>query len=158
MKNMYKYELKRTFTGRVGDESASYQISKPESVANYLKLIGLHNDEQENFVVLFLDTRNNIKGFDKVTRGLVDRSHVHPREVFRAAIIQGASKVILCHNHPSGDCTPSRQDLTSTRNLFEAGEIIGIKVIDHIIVGEKLGEFNWLSMRNTGTFPDKATA
>jgi len=153
MTNMYKYSVKREFAGKVGDESASYQISKPETVAQYLKLMGLHEDEQENFVVLFLDTRNKVKGFDKVTRGLVDRSHVHPREVFRAAIIAGASKVILCHNHPSGDCSPSKQDLTSTKNLCEAGEIIGIKVLDHVIVGEKLGEFNWLSMRNSGQFP-----
>ena len=156
MKNMYKYEVKRTYTGKIGDESASYKIESPDSVSKYLELIGLHNDEQENFVVLFLDTRNNVKGFDKVTRGLVDRSHIHPREVFRAAIIQGASKIILCHNHPSGDCTPSKQDIRATKDLANAGKIIGIKVIDHIIVGEKLGEFNWLSMMKTGTFPEAA--
>ena len=153
MTNMYKYSVKREFAGKVGDDSNVYKVESPESVSQYLKLIGLHQDEQENFVVLFLDTRNKVKGFDKVTRGLVDRSHVHPREVFRAAIIHGASKIILCHNHPSGDCSPSKQDLTATKNLVEAGEIIGIKVIDHIIVGEKLGEFNWLSLRNTGLFP-----
>ena len=152
MTNMYKYSLKREFAGKVGDDSNVYKVASPESVSQYLKLIGLHKDEQENFVVLFLDTRNKVKGFDKVTRGLVDRSHVHPREVFRAAIIHGASKIILCHNHPSGDCSPSKQDLIATKNLVEAGEIIGIKVIDHVIVGEKLGEFNWLSMRSTGLF------
>ena len=152
MTNMYKYSLKREFAGKVGDDSNVYKVASPESVSQYLKLIGLHKDEQENFVVLFLDTRNKVKGFDKVTRGLVDRSHVHPREVFRAAIIHGASKIILCHNHPSGDCSPSKQDLIATKNLVEAGEIIGIKVIDHVIVGEKLGEFNWLSMRSTGQF------
>ena len=152
MTNMYKYSLKREFAGKVGDDSNVYKVASPESVSQYLKLIGLHKDEQENFVVLFLDTRNKVKGFDKVTRGLVDRSHVHPREVFRAAIIHGASKIILCHNHPSGDCSPSKQDLIATKNLVEAGEIIGIKIIDHVIVGEKLGEFNWLSMRSTGQF------
>ena len=134
----------------LGDESTVYQVSTPESASDYLEALGIHQDDQENMIVLFLDTRNNIKGYQKVTRGLIDRSHVHPREIFRAAIMAGAAKVILSHNHPSGDTSPSKQDISSNNNLTEAGELIGIKVIDHIIVGERLGAFRWLSLRSSG--------
>ena len=110
-------------------------LSSPECSADYIYSLGLADHPQEHFVVLHLDTKNKILGHTIVTKGLVDRSHVHPREVFRTAILNGSSKVILAHNHPSGDVSPSRQDLDSTENLVKAGKIIGIPVIDHLIVG-----------------------
>jgi len=150
MKNLYKYSVKREYVGKIGDESAVYQVKSPESASDYLKTLDFYKDDQENMLVLFLDTRNNIKGFEVVTRGLLDRSHVHPREIFRAAIMQGCSTIILSHNHPSGAVTPSKADIASTENLVKAGEIIGIKIIDHIITGEMCGQFKSQSMRNCG--------
>ena len=151
MKNMYEFTVKRQYVGKIADESAKYQIKSPQSVKEYLRNLEFYMDDQENMIVLLLDTRNVIKGFHVVTRGLLDRSHTHPREIFKAAIISGASKIILSHNHPSGDVTPSKQDISSTRNIIDAGDIIGIKVIDHIITGEHLGEFTSLSMRASGS-------
>jgi DNA repair protein RadC len=144
---MYEYSINRKFTGRVNEDSAVYDIQAPASAADYIKTIGIQGDEQENMIVLFLDTRNKIKGYQKVTKGLTDRSHAHPREIFRAAILSGASKIILAHNHPSGDTTPSTADIAVTENLVDSGKLLGIKVVDHIIVGEMWGEFEFTSMR-----------
>jgi DNA repair protein RadC len=150
MKNLYEYSLSRQYVGKVAEEATTYTIQAPDSAREVLEAIGIHNDEQENFVCLHLDTQNKVKGFQKVTKGLIDRSHVHPREVFRAAIISGSAKVILSHNHPSGILQPSSQDLACTENLIEAGEILGIKVIDHIICGENFGKYEQISMRSQG--------
>jgi DNA repair protein RadC len=90
---------------------------------------------QEEFHIVTLDTKNQVVNTHLVTKGTLDASLVHPREVFRPAIRDAASRVILVHNHPSGDCTPSREDHAVTRRLEAAGEILGIEVLDHIIVG-----------------------
>ena len=91
---------------------------------------------QEEFRCLILNTQHAVIRELVVTRGTVDTSLIHPREVFRAAVADAASAVILVHNHPSGDPTPSREDRDVTRQLVEAGKIVGIPVIDHIIVGD----------------------
>ncbi|MCM8536511.1 MAG: DNA repair protein RadC [Lentisphaeraceae bacterium] len=126
------FTLARRLQGQLAQEK--FQIQAPESAADYLRPI-LAAKQQEEFHVLLLDTRNYILKDVMVTKGLLDRSHVHPREVFREAIRHNTSKVILAHNHPSGDPTPSKQDIESTKNMIEAGEILGIKVLDHIIIG-----------------------
>jgi len=90
----------------------------------------------EEFHVLLLDTQNQILRDLLVTRGTLDASLVHPREVFRAAVAEAAAAVILVHNHPSGDPTPSAEDRAVTRQLRAAGETMGIAVLDHVIVGE----------------------
>jgi DNA repair protein RadC len=87
---------------------------------------------------LLLDTRNRLLRDEAVTRGLLDRSSVHAREVFRPAIQHSAAKLLLAHNHPSGDPTPSPQDLTCTKALVEAGKLIGIEVVDHLVMGAML--------------------
>lgn len=92
---------------------------------------------QEEFHVLLLDTKHALISDEKVTVGLVDRSQVHPREVFRSAIRENCARVILTHNHPSGDPTPSAQDIACTRNLVESGKIIGIEVLDHVVIGRR---------------------
>jgi DNA repair protein RadC len=124
-------------------------VSCPQTAADYLFDLGLAESLQEHFVVLMLDTRNHIVAHTVVTTGLLDRSHCHPREVFRAAILQGAATIIIAHNHPSGGIEPSRQDILSTENLIEAGNIIGIRVVDHIVVGYDLeaGRRSFVSMR-----------
>ena len=107
----------------------------PEDIARFLRALGLQNQEQECFLTIILDSKHHIKGFSTVTIGLIDRSQVHSREVYRNAILQGASKVVLAHNHPSGDPTPSTQDIACTRDIVAAGKIVGIEVLDHVILG-----------------------
>lgn len=92
--------------------------------------------DREHFRALLLNTKNQVIGVDKVSVGTLNSSAVHPRELFRNAIRRSAASVILMHNHPSGDPAPSREDLDITRRLVEAGKIIGIEVLDHIIIGD----------------------
>jgi DNA repair protein RadC len=89
----------------------------------------------ESFVALLMNTRHALVGVVEVHRGTVDASLVHPREVFRAAILANASGVILIHNHPSGDPSPSPEDRAVTRQLAQAGRVVGIPVLDHVIIG-----------------------
>lgn len=91
--------------------------------------------DKEHFWVIGLDTKLNVKYFEVVTIGTLDASLVHPREVFRFAIMQGVASIVIGHNHPSGDITPSQEDRNVTRSLVKAGKILGIRVVDHLIVG-----------------------
>lgn len=102
----------------------------------------LKDKKQEHFYVLMLNTQNNIIGEQLISKGILDASIVHPREVFKPAIKNSASKIILIHNHPSGDPTPSQEDLEITKKITEAGEELGIKVLDHVIVGNE-GYWSW---------------
>ena len=92
---------------------------------------------QEHFVVLFLDTKNYIIGKKTIFIGSLNKAIVHPREVFKEAIKRSSASVICAHNHPSGDPTPSQQDIQLTHRLYEAGELIGIKLLDHLIIGDE---------------------
>jgi DNA repair protein RadC len=102
-----------------------------------LMRLALRDLAHEEFHVLLLNTQNEVTRQLQVTRGTLDASLVHPREVFRAAIAEAAASVILVHNHPSGDPTPSQEDRAVTRQLRSAGSIVGIEVLDHVIVGER---------------------
>ena len=93
--------------------------------------------DREQFWVLLVDTKLNVIGANCVSIGTLDASLVHPREVFKPAILANASGVILAHNHPSGNTAPSDEDIIITQRLRKAGEILGIYVHDHIIVGER---------------------
>ncbi len=106
------------------------------------------NAEVENFAVLFLNTRRRIKGFQIVSQGTADTILIHPREVFRVAILAGASAVILAHNHPSGESCPSEADIKVTRDLIRAGQLLKIEVLDHIVIGRK----ERTSLRELGYF------
>lgn len=102
--------------------------------------VGLLMDEmqylkQECFKIIMLDTKNKVIKVEEITRGTLSSSLVHPREVFVKAIKQHAASIVLAHNHPSGDTEPSIEDKNITRRLVEAGELIGISVLDHIIIG-----------------------
>jgi DNA repair protein RadC len=92
---------------------------------------------QENVVAFYLDVRNRSLARETISIGTVSASIVHPRDVFRAAIIGNASSLILAHNHPSGDPTPSSADLTVTRRVVRAGETMGIKLLDHVVCGTR---------------------
>ncbi len=93
--------------------------------------------DREAFFVLFLDQKHNLIGIEMISLGSLTASLVHPREVFRPAIRAGAAAIAFVHNHPSGDPTPSMEDISLTRRLKQAGELIGIWVIDHVIVGDQ---------------------
>jgi DNA repair protein RadC len=107
----------------------------PSDVGRFLQP-RLSGKPVEEFGLLILDTRNRLKRLQVISRGSLNGSLVHPREVFREAIALQAAALVLCHNHPSGDPTPSREDLELTRRLREAGLILGIEVLDHVIVGQ----------------------
>jgi DNA repair protein RadC len=92
---------------------------------------------QEVFLVLHLDARHRVVGESRISEGSLSASLVHPREVFRSAIRRGAGSIVLVHNHPSGDPTPSPEDLGITRRLRRAGDLVGIRVVDHVIVGRE---------------------
>ena len=83
-----------------------------------------------------LDARHHVLAFPEISRGTLSTSLVHPREVFRPAVISGAASIIVVHNHPSGDPTPSKEDEVVTRRLARAGEILGIPLIDHLVIGD----------------------
>lgn len=126
---------------RVRDEKiekgAPSLLTHPEVVAEEVNAYKL-NDDTESFFVLPIDKKCRLCGpVTEVTRGILDSSLVHPREVFRVALRWASASVIVAHNHPSGDPTPSREDLDVTRKLIEAGRIVAIPVTDHIIVGDK---------------------
>ena len=90
---------------------------------------------QEAFTVITLNAKNRVIDRHLITLGIADASIVHPREVFRAAIADGACQIIVTHNHPSGDPTPSKEDCDITRRLIEAAKILGIRIVDHVICG-----------------------
>ncbi|MCL6610616.1 MAG: DNA repair protein RadC [Peptococcaceae bacterium] len=110
-------------------------IKSPDDAAG-LVMEEMRHLDREHFRALLLNIRNQVIGVDKVSVGTLNSSAVHPRELFRNAIKRSAASVILVHNHPSGDPTPSREDLDITLRLSEAGKIIGIEVLDHIIIGD----------------------
>ena len=130
-------------------EPGTARVTTPEDVARECgDLAGL---AQESFHVLCLDSKNRLINRHMVTLGLVDASLVHAREVFRPAVSGSASAVVLVHNHPSGDPTPSSQDLRITRQLVKAGKVMEIPVLDHVIVGRGAGgEPACVSMREAG--------
>lgn len=108
--------------------------------------IGL--DAQEVMVMICLDTKSNITAVHRVFTGSINSSVAHPREIFRTAIMNNASRIMVAHNHPSGNTEPSQPDIKFTERLKEAGEIVGIELLDHIIVGPNEGSYT--SLREEG--------
>ncbi len=92
--------------------------------------------DREEFLAVLLDGKGRILGFNVVSVGSLTASLVHPREVFKAAILSNAASIVLVHNHPSGDPTPSGEDRSLTRRLKQAGELVGIRIIDHVVIGD----------------------
>lgn len=131
-KAVWEYTLTRRKTMELRED---HKAQSPADMAEFLRGLGLPEREQEVFLAVHLDAKNGIRGYSVVSVGLVDRTQVHPRECYRNAILQGASRIVLAHNHPSGDPTPSAQDIAATRQLVEAGKIVGIEVLDHVIIG-----------------------
>ena len=117
------------------DSSSKFKINSPEDV--YRRLYPtMRESKKEHFVELCLDTKNQIIREDTISIGSLNANVVHPREVFRTALIESAAHIIVAHNHPSGDPTPSREDIEITKKLVETGKIMGIDVLDHVIIGD----------------------
>ncbi len=131
-------ELGRRVYG-IGEEGPVFE--SPDAV--YLFNRDLAQECREHFAVLLLNARNRILKREVVSIGSLNASIVHPREVFRPAILESAASVVLVHNHPSGDTMPSRDDIEITRRLIRGGEMLGIQVLDHVIVAGR----SYLSMR-----------
>lgn len=125
------FELGRRAARSSGHERPS--IKTPEDAAALL-MPKYGNLEKETVGVLILDTKNKVIKDEVVSIGILDGSMVHPREVYRSAVISNAAGIILFHNHPSGDPTPSEKDIAVTRRISEAGKIMGLELLDHIIV------------------------
>lgn len=110
-------------------------ISSPRDAAMLL-MEEMRYLQKEHFVCLFLNTKNEVIAKETLSIGSLNATLVHPREVFRAAIKQSSAAIICAHNHPSGDPTPSREDIHMTERLVEAGRIVGIDVLDHLVLGD----------------------
>ena len=117
------------------DGQSKSKINSPEDV--YRRLYpAMRESKKEHFVELCLDTKNQVIREDTISIGSLNANIVHPREVFRTALIESAAHIIVAHNHPSGDPTPSREDIDITKKLVETGKIMGIDVLDHVIIGD----------------------
>lgn len=136
-------EFGRRLVAASGEER--YKIRSPGDVYNYLCL-DLRDEKREHFVALLLDTKNGVIYRHTVSVGDLSSSIVHPREVFKEAIRRSAASLIVAHNHPSGDPTPSPEDVSVTRRLVEAGEVLGIDVLDHIVLGDN----RYISLKEKG--------
>jgi len=130
----------------VGSEPLSRPvINSPADVAE-LVMEEMRVLDREHFRIMHLSTRNNVLGISPVSVGSLNSSIVHPRECFKEAIRHNANTIILLHNHPSGNPTPSREDVDITKRLVEGGRILGIEILDHVIIGDK----SYISLKEQG--------
>ncbi|MCD6490042.1 MAG: DNA repair protein RadC [Thermodesulfobacterium sp.] len=140
-------KLKAAFKlGEKAQVSSTKYGQKIQSAKDVFKLLknDLGDKKKEHFKVLSLDSRNNLIGVDDVSIGTINANLVHPREVFKTAIQHLAATVVIAHNHPSGDPEPSEDDIEITKRLVEAGKLIGIDILDHIIIAKD----NFFSFKN----------
>jgi DNA repair protein RadC len=121
----------------VRESSVAVEARLVQSPADAAALLRAHisDSDREVFAALLLDTRNRAVGVHTVSVGSLSASVVHPREVFKAALLANAAAVLVGHNHPSGDETPSQEDIAVTHRLKQAGELLGVPVLDHLVLG-----------------------
>lgn len=145
------FELAKRMAGELHGESPV--LDNPEAIANYLREENRTHDV-ECFRVLLLNTRRRLIRMEYISQGTVDTILVSPREVFRAAISANASAIVLLHNHPSGDPTPSEADVKVTRDLIRAGQLLKIEVLDHVVLGQRTVERpkDYASLKELGFF------
>lgn len=126
-------------------------VSNSRVAAEAARMIASEQSDRELFMVITLDTKNRIIGINVVSIGSLAASVVHPRETLKMAILQNAAAIIMVHNHPSGDPSPSREDIEVTQRMESAGKIVGIKVLDHIVLGDtELGFPPYYSFADSG--------
>ena len=132
---------------RVGSYKLPREIRCPEEAYNAIRVTtNVQAEAQEVFGILILNTKNKIVAVHEISRGTLNSSMAHPREVFKPAVLHNAAAIICFHNHPSGDPEPSKEDVELSNRLVEAGKILGIEVFDHIIVGDDL----YVSLKERG--------
>jgi DNA repair protein RadC len=139
------FELANRLEGYASGDKPS--VKTPEEVVGLVRG-KLRAKKKEHFLAILLDTRGQVIKIAEISVGSLDASIVHPREVFREAMTASAASVIFVHNHPSGNPEPSEEDVKLTERLAQAGEIVGIDVLDHIIIGDK----SYLSLKRKGLF------
>jgi DNA repair protein RadC len=119
------------------------RINGARMVCDLLQAIGLHEKAGEEFHSFYLNTKNEIIGMEMISKGTLNASLVHAREVFKGALLANANALILAHNHPSGDVEPSSADKQVTAKLVDAGKLLDVKILDHVIIGSKGGYFSF---------------
>lgn len=140
-------ELGRRLAASMRPSSTAF--SSPQDVAAFLKE-EMRYYKKEYFKIILLNTKNQVIAVEDISVGSLNSSIVHPREIFNPSIKKSAASLILVHNHPSGDPTPSREDMEVTKRLAEGGKILGIKVLDHIVIGEN----SFFSFKEKGLMED----
>ena len=125
----------------------TYALSTPVGAATAARELIGDDLDREMFGILLVDTRTRVTAIHVVSIGTLNGSLVHPREVFKCAILGNAAALVLFHNHPSGDPTPSREDIALTKRLVDAGKLLGIEVLDHLVLG---GEGTFASFKEQG--------
>ena len=139
---MYFKKIKAVYETMTVNEPSCQPFTKfsfPKGVFESFKY--LQNETKEHFIALHLNMKNELLCIDTVATGSMSAATVHPREVFKTALLSSATAMVLVHNHPSGSPEPSREDIKLTKNLIEASEIIGIQIHDHIIIGDSYYSF-----------------
>lgn len=127
------------------DPAARSVVNSPQDVA-HLVMEEMRYLDREHFRIMSLTTKNHVLGVSQISVGSLNSSLVHPRECFKEAIRRNSNAIILLHNHPSGDPTPSQEDIEVTRRLSEGGQILGIEVLDHVIIGDN----RYISLKERG--------
>ena len=133
MKFIPRFDVRLVRDGRVATLEPTI-IRRPEDTLPVLEA-ELSELGYEKFIALALNTKNHVTAVLPVSSGSLNASIVHPRELFQRAILANAASIIVCHNHPSGDPTPSPEDIALTRKLVEAGQLVDIPILDHVILG-----------------------
>jgi DNA repair protein RadC len=145
----YRLKIATWTVVREPGQPSPHRLSDPEAVATLARdLVDANDDDKEHFWVLLLNSQNHLTCAHHVSMGSLSASIVHPREVFRAAVLASAAHVILVHNHPSGDPTPSKEDVHLTRQLVEGARVLGLRIHDHVIIGN--GSGHWVSLASRG--------
>lgn len=137
----------------VKETSGRYDVQKkiqsPNDIFNIAQNVIRGNEyAEENLWLITLDIKNSITGIFTVSTGSLNSSIVHPREIFKRAVLQNAASIIICHNHPSGDPAPSQEDIDTTKRIYDAGKILGIELLDHVIIGDN----KYTSLKEKGVF------
>jgi DNA repair protein RadC len=132
-------------------QGAGEPVRGPADVARIARAFGLTDSPREVFGVVMLDGRHRVLGFSRVSEGTLTASLVHPREVYAPALYACAAAVVAVHNHPSGDPTPSTEDREVTRRLADAGKLIGVPLLDHVVVADR----GWSSLSDLGALPPR---
>lgn len=140
----FGYRIQKSTQEKLGKISSSYQVAQK-------LIIDMKDYQQEHLICLYLNTKNEVIKRETLFIGSLNQSIAHPREIFRGAVKYSAARIILAHNHPSGNPTPSENDIQFTKRVEKCGELMGIDVLDHIIIGQKI----YISMREEKFFSEE---